>query len=269
MNSDKPIPKIGDVSKAAPKQRKRHYVNNPDFYAALVVYKAKCKVVEDEWKILYAKEIEIHKQNGLTPKQILASLPKIEYPRIPEYIGYCIYMIANKLSNSPNFCNYTYKDEMIADGIEDCILRIRSFDPEKSTNPFAYFTQTCYFASVRRIKKEKKQKQVKAEIVKNSGILSEMGPEHMDGDDGNYENSYLSFLLETVDHSHEAKDRDESTRKSLKKTTKAHQAKVKEQKELELLEKEREQFDILESEIEPIDPLQDYDSPLTQYYTEE
>jgi hypothetical protein len=90
-----------------------------------------------------------------------------EYPRIPNYIGECFYKIATKLSNKPNFMNYSYKEEMIGDAIENCIQYIRSFKPEKSTNPFSYFTQVVWHAFIHRIQKEKKQQYIKYKAMDN------------------------------------------------------------------------------------------------------
>ena len=90
-----------------------------------------------------------------------------QYPRIPNYIGECFYKIATKLSNKPNFMNYSYKEEMIGDAIENCIQYIRSFNPEKSTNPFSYFTQVVWHAFIHRIQKEKKQQYIKYKAMDN------------------------------------------------------------------------------------------------------
>ena len=102
-----------------------HYVNNADFLAALVKYRDDCK--------------EAKENNKLEPK-------------IPDYIGECFLKIAEHLSRKPNFISYTYRDEMISDGVENCIQYFRNFDPDKSKNPFAYFTQIIYYAFLRRIK---------------------------------------------------------------------------------------------------------------------
>jgi hypothetical protein len=85
-------------------------------------------------------------------------------PQIPKYIGECLYKIANKLSYRPNFINYSYRDEMIADGLENCITYFDNFNPDKSNNPFSYFTQIIYYAFLRRIQKEKKQVYVKHKV---------------------------------------------------------------------------------------------------------
>ena len=95
-------------------------------------------------------------------------------PVIPDYVGSCLLKIANRLSTKPNFINYTFREEMVSDGIENCINYINNFDPNKSSNPFAYFTQIIYYAFLRRIQKEKKQLYVKYKSLENSQVMSEL-----------------------------------------------------------------------------------------------
>jgi hypothetical protein len=90
--------------------------------------------------------------------------------------------IAEGLSHKPNFINYTYRDEMISDGIENCLMYFENFDPSKSKNPFAYFTQVIYFAFLRRIQKEKKQLYVKYKATEMYGVLDEF--EMLESEDG-------------------------------------------------------------------------------------
>ena len=126
--------------------KQKHYINNADFLKALVEYKEKS-----------AENKKLKK----------------EPPPIPNYIGECFMKIAEGLSHKPNFINYTYRDEMIADGIENCLMYFENFDPTKSNNPFAYFTQIIYYAFLRRIQKEKKQLYVKYKATEQFGILDE------------------------------------------------------------------------------------------------
>lgn len=123
--------------------KKEHYVNNKEFLYAIVEYRQ---------KVIDAKE------RGL------------ERPRITNYLGDCFLKIAQHLSYKPNFVNYMFKDDMIGDGIENCITYIDNFDPEKSKNPFAYFTQIIYYAFLRRIQKEKKQLDIKNKMIERSGF---------------------------------------------------------------------------------------------------
>jgi hypothetical protein len=126
--------------------KKNHYVNNVDLLETIKKYKKDCRKA---------------KREGLAK------------PRIPDYIGKCLMLIAENLSHKPNFISYTFRDEMIADAIENCIMYFDNFDPKKSKNPFAYFTQIIYFAFIRRIYKEKKQLYVKYKSTEQVGILDE------------------------------------------------------------------------------------------------
>ena len=125
------------------KAKPEHYVNNKEFTAAISEHNIACKKAVAE---------------GTEP------------PRVSEYIGECFLKIANHLSYRPNFINYTYREEMISDGIENCLQYVHNFNPEKSDNPFAYFTQIIYYAFLRRIQKEKKQSHVKNKIIENMNV---------------------------------------------------------------------------------------------------
>jgi len=121
-----------------------HYVDNKTLYKVMVEYKQ--AVGESE-------------ETGDLP------------PVIPNYVGACLLKIANRLSTKPNFINYTFREEMVSDGIENCINYINNFDPKKSQNPFAYFTQIIYYAFLRRIQKEKKQLYIKHKSIENSQLF--------------------------------------------------------------------------------------------------
>ena len=142
----------------ARRKRSEHYVNNKEFLAALIKYR------ED-------REIAV-----------LQDKPR---PVIPRYIGECFLKIANHLSFKPNFVNYMFKDDMISDGIENCVQYIHNFDPEKSKNPFAYFTQIIHYAFLRRIQKEKRQLEIKNKIIEKSGF-SEVFDDNNTLDGSNY-----------------------------------------------------------------------------------
>jgi hypothetical protein len=98
-------------------------------------------------------------------------------PQVPNYIGECFVKIANHLAYKSNFVNYTFRDEMILDGIENCLTYMDNFDPAKSKNPFAYFTQIIHYAFLRRIQKEKKQLDIKNKIIEKTGFEEVMNVE--------------------------------------------------------------------------------------------
>ena len=126
----------------AKRKRSEHYVNNKEFLAALIKYR---------------EDVEIARLQDKTK------------PVIPRYIGECFLKIANHLSFKPNFVNYMFKEDMISDGIENFVQYIHYFNPEKSQNPFAYFTQIIHYAFLRRIQREKRQLEIKNKIIEKSG----------------------------------------------------------------------------------------------------
>jgi hypothetical protein len=150
-------------------KKKEHYVNNKEFLEALVIYRK--KVIESK---------------NLGEKQ----------PKVPDYIGECFLKIATHLSYRPNFVNYMFKDDMICDGIENCLQYINNFDPAKSTNPFAYFTQIIYYAFLRRIQKEKKQLDIKTKLLEKSGFDEVF---HADNNSVGYNVSDMNSIKESLE----------------------------------------------------------------------
>jgi len=162
------------------KKNAKHYVNNGDFLNSLVTYHEKCSEAKEK---------------------------NLIEPPIPNYIGECFLKIAEHLSRKPNFISYSFREEMISDGIENCIMYFRNFDPSKTKNPFAYFTQIIYYAFLRRIAKEKKQLYVKYKATEQFAILDE--GELFEDENGNmrqfelYEN--ISEFIQTFEEAKKAK----------------------------------------------------------------
>jgi len=127
-------------------RKKQHYVDNERFLEVMSDYRE---------KYLQAKDDEE------------------ELPIIPDYAGECFLKIAERLSHRPNFINYAFREEMVSDGIENSVMYAGNFNPEKSKNPFAYFTQIIYFAFLRRIEKEKKQLYIKYKTMEEYSSLED------------------------------------------------------------------------------------------------
>ena len=140
-----------------PKKKTEHYVNNKELLEALIVYRSKV-------------EKDFLERNGRTPLKQDRSKHWDGKPPITNYLGECFLKIATHLSYKPNFVNYMFREDMISDGIENCVQYIHNFDPEKSKNPFAYFTQIIHYAFLRRIQKEKKQLDIKTKIIERTGF---------------------------------------------------------------------------------------------------
>jgi hypothetical protein len=153
-----------------------HYVDNKKFYEALVEYR----------------------------KQITDENPN---PPIPAFIVECVSKIGHGLAMKPNYANYSYLDDMILDGLEDCIRYIKSFNPEKSNNPFSYFTQATACAFWRRIKKEKKESYIKHKLYERMSVELQLNNEDSFGSTSidNYDSIKLQDLYDSVEKSNKPK----------------------------------------------------------------
>lgn len=125
--------------------KSNHYVDNENFLKEMIEYRKKVQSAKEDSR---------------------------EKPRVPNYIGLCLFKIATHLARKPNFANYSFREDMVSDGVENCLLYIDNFDPEKSTNPFAYFTQIIYYAFLRRIQREKKQLYIKYKSMENEIVTT-------------------------------------------------------------------------------------------------
>ncbi len=151
------------------KQKKEHYVNNAEFLEGMKAYKKRCRDAKKAGK---------------------------SKPPVDNYLGSCFLKIANHLSYRPNFINYTFRDDMISDGIENCLQYLDNFNPAKSKNPFAYFTQIIFYAFVRRIQKEKKQVTIKHKLIMDNN-LDDMVLQPGD-QGGDYTNQFKEFLQKNI-----------------------------------------------------------------------
>jgi DNA-directed RNA polymerase specialized sigma24 family protein len=172
-----------------------HYVDNKKFLAALIDYK---------------NSIDVAKANGE------------ELPRVTHYIGECFIKIATHLSYKSNFINYTFRDDMVSDGIENCLTAAAKFDPTKSSNPFAYYTQIIYFAFIRRIQKEKKQQATKYKIIENLDFDSLM----QNSDDSESSRQLIDYLKTQLDQIDPEKRETPAQTKARKKKAKEEESNI-------------------------------------------
>lgn len=151
-------------------QKSNYYINKEELQNALMSYKQAC---------------------------LEASESGDEDPPIPNYIGECFVKMATKISYRPNFIGYSFKDEMVSDGIENCLLYFRNYDASKSNNPFGYFTKIIWYAFLRRIAKEKRELAKKYKYIENIDITDIVTQEH---DSGDFTNTFAEYLKSELDH---------------------------------------------------------------------
>ena len=174
MTIENPIPtevvEATEVTVPEVKAKANHYIDNAEFLRALL---------EHRERVQTAREAGDEKM-----------------PQITNYLGECFVKIAEHLSYKANFIGYSYRDEMVGDAIENCLAVVNNFDPAKSKNPFAYFTQITFYAFVRRIQKEKKQLQTKYRYIDQLDISEIITQEQ---DNGDFQNQFLDYLKTQMD----------------------------------------------------------------------
>jgi|TARA_Y100000287_G_scaffold132063_1_gene107119 hypothetical protein len=160
------------------KKQKPHYVNNKEFSLAVVEY---------------VKTVEAAEKKGK------------EVPNVTNYIAECFLKIAQGLSHKANFIRYTYREEMVMDAVENCLKAIRNYNIDAATrtgapNAFAYFTQICYYAFLRRLAKEKKQQDIKFKFIEKAGIEDFVHYDRMNsGSDSSVTRSFVDQLRERIE----------------------------------------------------------------------
>ena len=182
---------------------KPHYVNNREFSHKVVEYVSSVNKAQEEGQAL---------------------------PIVTDYIATCFLKIAEGLSHKSNFIRYTYREEMVMDAVENCLKAVMNYNIEAATrtgnpNAFAYFTQICYYAFLRRIAKEKKQQDIKFKWIEKASIDDFM----QSGLDGDTDNSryFIDQLRSRID---KVKDTDNQ----LKDFAKEEKIKAKNAKGIEL-----------------------------------
>ena len=179
------------INTMSTKTKKEHYVDNKQFLEAMKAYKKLCRKAKTEKK---------------------------DKPPVDNYLGSCFLKIANHLSYRPNFINYTFRDDMISDGIENCLQYLDNFDPVKSKNPFAYFTQIIFYAFVRRIQKEKKQVTIKHKLIMDNN-LDDFALQPQD-QQGEYTNQFKEFLQKNLRMEEQTKKEKKPRKKKTVKSSK-------------------------------------------------
>lgn len=152
------------------KKRKLKYINNTDFNNAMKKYRSDYQKAEKDGTRL---------------------------PSIPNYIGECFLKISSNLARKPNFANYPFRDEMEADGLENAVRAINNFDPDKSDNPFAYFTTVIYYAFLRRIDREKKELYCKHKALERATVNGDMyeGEADMNTKNNDLDTDYMNNFV--------------------------------------------------------------------------
>ena len=115
-----------------PSKRKANYLNNKDLLKQVVLSKKQGKMTDELAKMLM--------------------------------------LLTARYGKKGNFANYTYNEDMQAFAIMALVKTWNSFNPERSQNPFAFFTQCIKHSFLQYLKMEKKQRSIRDELLVDSGL---------------------------------------------------------------------------------------------------
>lgn len=84
-------------------------------------------------------------------------------------------LLCSKYAKKGNFINYSYNEDMQAYAMMMLVRTWNSFDPAKSNNPFAFFTQCIKNSFIQYLNQEKRQRDVRDVILIDQGMNPSYG----------------------------------------------------------------------------------------------
>jgi DNA-directed RNA polymerase specialized sigma subunit len=89
--------------------------------------------------------------------------------RVTEDLAKMLLMLARKYAQRPCFVSYTYKEDMISEAITNLCHNALKFNPEKSSNPFAYYTSCIHSSFLQFLNVEKKHRRIRDQLLVDIG----------------------------------------------------------------------------------------------------
>lgn len=132
------------------------------------------------------KEVIISKQKGKMSNELARMLM----------------LLTSKYAKSSNFARYTFNEDMQAFALMMLVRTWNSFDPTKSENPFAFFTQCIKNSFIQFLNTEKRQRNIRDELLVDQGLTPSYTylAEHSDN------NQERIFAYDEQDHEQYVKD---------------------------------------------------------------
>jgi len=121
-----------------------------------------------------AKEMEgkrRKKVNYLSNKELLLEFAKSkEQGQMTDKFAHMLQLLVYRISRKGNFVNYSYISDMRSFAMLMLVNTWDRFDPEKSQNPFAYYTQCTTNSMIQILNQEKRQRTIRDEIMVKNGL---------------------------------------------------------------------------------------------------
>jgi DNA-directed RNA polymerase specialized sigma subunit len=110
-------------------------------------------------------------KNYLNNKDLLAEviLSKSQ-EKMTDKLAHMLQTLCARYGKKGNFSGYTYNDDMQAYAMMMLVRTWNSFKPEKSNNPFAFFTQCIKNSFIQFLNQERKQRDIRDAMLTDNGL---------------------------------------------------------------------------------------------------
>lgn len=89
--------------------------------------------------------------------------------KISDDLAGMLLTLASKYASKASFANYTFRDDMVAEALADLCKNALKFNPEKSNNPFAFYTSCIHNSFLGYLNVEKKQRKIRDQLLVELG----------------------------------------------------------------------------------------------------
>lgn len=124
------------------------------------------------------KKLPKKKINYLNNKDLLAdTIESLEQGKMSDKLAKKLSMLVERYAKSRsqtrwkgNFADYTYNDDMQGYAKMMLVKTWKSFNPDRSTNAFAFFTQCVKNSFVQYLNQERRQRDIRDKLLVDNGL---------------------------------------------------------------------------------------------------
>lgn len=147
--------------------------------------------VKPERKVMKRPTSTSSVRNYLSKKELLSAVMESKgLGRMSDDLAFKLQLLTDKYARSAQYARYTFNDDMRAYAMMMLVRTWNSFNPEKSDNPFAFYTQCIKNSFIQYLNREKRQRNIRDELLVDQGLtpsytyqMEYEGSHHSHGED--------------------------------------------------------------------------------------
>lgn len=91
--------------------------------------------------------------------------------KLTDKLAKYLMMVAEKYSYHPWFAGYSFREDMVCTAVVNLCANWHKFNPDKqeNPNPFSYFTTACYRSFLSYLDSERKERDIRDELLVEAG----------------------------------------------------------------------------------------------------